>query len=41
LEGTSLTEAVDAAVDMLEEQRLLDGAVRSWEEYARQAGTSS
>ncbi|MGB7685254.1 MAG: hypothetical protein WBL45_05670 [Solirubrobacterales bacterium] len=34
LAGTSMTEMLDAAVDVLEEQRLLDGAVRSWEKQA-------
>jgi uncharacterized protein (DUF1778 family) len=34
LAGMSVTEAVDAATDMLEEQRLLDGFERSYELHA-------
>jgi hypothetical protein len=34
LAGTSMTEVLEAAVDVLEEQRLLDGMARSHAEHA-------
>lgn len=33
LAGTSVTAVLEAAADLLEEQRLLAGAVRSWEQH--------
>jgi uncharacterized protein (DUF1778 family) len=33
LAGTSVTEVLEAATDLLEEQRILAGAVRSWERH--------
>ncbi|HKA66914.1 MAG TPA: hypothetical protein VKG03_03295 [Solirubrobacterales bacterium] len=33
LAGTSVTEVLEAAADLLYEQRVLEGAVRSWEKH--------
>lgn len=33
LAGTSVTEVLEAAADLLYEQRILDSAVRSWEKH--------
>jgi uncharacterized protein (DUF1778 family) len=33
LAGTSVTDLLEAAADLLEEQRLLEGAARSWEKH--------
>jgi hypothetical protein len=35
LAGTSVIEVLDAAADILEEQRLMAGAVRSWEKHGK------
>jgi hypothetical protein len=35
LAGTSVIEVLDAAADLLEEQRLLAGAVQSWEKHGK------
>lgn len=35
LAGMSVIEVLDAAADVLEEQRLLEGAVRSWEKHGK------
>jgi uncharacterized protein (DUF1778 family) len=35
LAGTSVTEVVEVAADLLEERRLLAGAVRSWEKHGK------